>query len=491
MAERTPDFYSADGSPAFLSRSRGQDSLVSQAGRPLITGGPASANLNRGGPINLLSGLGGRKDKGDSTQWLPSWQLTSQQAMETLYIQSWAAAKFIDAPVDDMLIMGREYEDEDEEAVTKVEEAEAELKVADRVSKAMKAARLHGTGLLIMMSKEALPDEPLQMERVREGDLTNLLVFNRFEVSIHTEVVDPWDNHYGEPELYMITPSIGPNEPILVHHTRVIRFDGKKSLSSDGWRGTYERHWGVSELASAITEIAHDAGMMGAIAHLVHEASIAVVKTQNYKEALKGEPSDDEPTITELALAMDMSKSVWNTMFMDVNDEFERVNVSFGGIAELVNMIGLRLAAMAGIPATRFMGQSPVGMNATGDSDMMNYSIFIAALQKRMLGPTLKPLDTFLARHVGLKEPLKYEWRPLMDLSEQDKATVSKTKAEALALVYDRSAMDEPEIRDRLEGDPLFGHFEDMPEILNEKIDLELHPPEPEIPPGDNPPPGE
>ena len=54
------------------------------------------------------------------------------------------------------------------------------------------------------------------------------------------------------------------------------------------------------------------------------------------------------------------------------------------------------------------------------------------AQREQMLGVPIKPLDMVLARHIGMKEPLEYEWQSLLDLSDMEIAQASKTKAEAL-----------------------------------------------------------
>ena len=370
---------------------------VSPTGQGLLQGGGyrtgfSTQSLNYGGPTNPLSGMGGPSDKGDATFWVPSWQLNFPNVMETLYVQSWAAAKLVDIPVDDQWIMGREYDSEDEAVIKTLEELEETLRVADRVGKAMKAARLHGSAILIMVTKEAPLETELDITRIKEGDLVNLLHYSRHEVKIENWVSDIYDNNYGEPLQYSITPSIGTHDPYIVHHSRVIRFDGRQALSSDGWTNNYDRDWGISELANAITELGHDAAFIGAIAHMGQEASIPVVKTQAFENAIAGRPRADEPTLAQLGAAINMGKSVFRTMFLGVNDDFARVGIPFGGMADLVNSFAMRLAAMAGIPATRFLSQSPAGMNSTGESDMINYRIHVAALQIRMLTPRIRPL---------------------------------------------------------------------------------------------------
>ena len=160
-------------------------------------------------------------------------------------------------------------------------------------------------------------------------------------------------------------------------------------------------------------------------------------------------------------------------MFADTADQIERINVStLAGVAELLNVYAGRLAAIAGIPATRFLGRSPVGMNATGESDSENYALMVRAIQERDLTAPLRKLDTVVAANAGILqdgEPPPYEWISLMDVSEQDRATVARTYAEASAIAYDRGAMDENEVRERLSQVEFFGELEPIDEAVLEE----------------------
>ena len=141
----------------------------------------------------------------------------------------------------------------------------------------------------------------------------------------------------------------------------------------------------------------------------------------------------------------------------DKTEDFERVAVTFTGLPDLLDRMHKRLAAVAGIPATRFLGTSPVGLNATGESDMANYAQHVAAMQNRHLTDPLRTLDMILARHVGLQEPPDYMWPSLFDANPTEEATTAKTHAEALQISIQSGMIDEDEGRESLNGMPVLG----------------------------------
>lgn len=71
-------------------------------------------------------------------------------------------------------------------------------------------------------------------------------------------------------------------------------------------------------------------------------------------------------------------------------------------------------------------------------------------------------------------EPPDYEWIPLTDLPETDRATVARTYVEAAAVAYDRGAMDENETRKRLSTVEFFG---ELPPLSDADLEARRGPP--------------
>jgi hypothetical protein len=88
----------------------------------------------------------------------------------------------------------------------------------------------------------------------------------------------------------------------------------------------------------------------------------------------------------------------------------------------------------------RLFGQSPAGLNSTGESDIRNYYDGIRAKQERHLRAPLSPLLKILHRSVtGRPAPdnFTFEFNPLWQLTDEQKATIAKTTAETIAGAYD------------------------------------------------------
>lgn len=443
----------------------------------------AGVPLNAPYVANTRTGMGGAADHNVETVFVP--RVLSRYAATILHNYSWAARKLIDIPVEDMWVRGRKWTGDDEKAIKAIADAERNLRAHARLERVMKAGRLYGTAVMIIASKRRPLHTPLDPDNVEQDEVANLIVTDRYALEVEATGVDPTIAGYGEPSLYRYTPRLTYagaqgkqtpiHEPQFVDGSRVIRFDGIAPLLDEGWiygsgagesASTGGLEWGISELTPAVEHILREAATAAGIGHIVQEGSIFVVKTQGLRAAATGREQDAEtPDLASLGMTINQLKSIFRTLFIDKSDDAERINATWTGLADIFNAFGGRLAAIGDIPETRFLGKSPTGMDATGDSDMENYAIRIAALQVRLLTRPLYILDRVLAGHAGLPAPPPYEWIPLVDISPKSQAETSKIRTEAVLKALEDGAIVEDEARERLSTDEMWGELGPYPGI--------------------------
>ena len=88
--------------------------------------------------------MGGATDKDIGGAFL-AFRMAREEA-EQLYAMSWAAAKMVDIPIDDMFWRGRRFTGDDQSAIDAFQEAEHELGLMTALPNAMKAGQIFGTG---------------------------------------------------------------------------------------------------------------------------------------------------------------------------------------------------------------------------------------------------------------------------------------------------------------------------------------------------------
>ena len=401
--------------------------------RRMPSNGQYFGGLTQGGIVNN-AGAGTSLDKSEGSHFTPT-RFYWRSPLEILLVQSGFAAKAIEIPVNDMLEKWRTFDpDADEAAVKAMKEAEMRHDFRARLGQAIKAGNGFGSGLIVINTMFDDPEQPLDVRRVRAGDLKSLNVYDRFDASVTERVSDMTDPRHGMPEYYHVHPTTwgsGSAVSQMYHHSRVIRFDGISPLTMSRWQ-VYEQDWGASRLIPIIVHLLNDQSIASAIAHLVQEASIPVLSVGGLRDVVGGKLEPNQLSAEEIASTINEVKSNYRMMMLDKESEdFTRVAVVFAGLADLMDKSAARIAAAADIPLTRFLGSSPGGLNATGESDLKNYYQSVASMRERMLPKPLRMLDEVIARDAGLPEPLEYEWPSLLEMSEQEQADVKKTEAEA------------------------------------------------------------
>ena len=449
--------------------------LLNQHGHPIRAtdaGAPYSGREPRGPRmVNARSGQGTHVDKSLGADFV---DLRLERAYaETLYRMSWAARKMVRIVVDDMFVRGRRWTGQDEGAIKAMEKAERELKAMPRLADAMIAGRLFGSAVLLVYPTDGDVSEPIKPEDVKEGGIANLIAVDRYSLSIQTYHTFPEFPQYGEPYQYRWGARYyglpDPTQPTargtsagseVINAARTLRFDGLKSPTTEGWSsGPWGREWGVSVLTDAVEDILQDASNNAAVGHLMQVASVWVTKLDGFKESIRGRPAPGEPTAEEIAEQANLLQSIYRMMFMDKEDDVERISVAFAGIADLLNQQASRLATIAEVPMTRFLGKSATGLNATGEGDARDWRITVAAMQQRILDPILLDFDMFIAKHAGLAQPPEYEWIPLGDMTDEESANVAKAQGEALSIAYKDGVIDEDEYRERLSQNEFWGEL--------------------------------
>lgn len=436
------------------------------------TGSPPTAHLQ-----NPASGMGVEGARSAQSYWAQR-QLTPLQ-IEACYQQSWAARKLVDIPVDDMWALGRYWTGDNEDTARQLDAAYKELDIYRQLAKTQKAARLYGTAFLVLVPVNQMRlADPLDAEAASPDDLANVWSVTRHSCIDTTWETDIGQPGYGQPYSYRLAPRLTMNRsgqvtrsatpdanPMAerqeheVHHTRLLRFDYAPPPIDDGWLTGHDQGWGRSILERTWELIIRSATVHASAGHLVEEASIAVHKIQGYKEAIKGRPQPGEPTLDELATSFATHKSLWRMAFMDAEDDLARVDYGFHGLPDIMDRFAQLMAAAADIPATRFMGQSPLGMNATGESDAANYALSVAAEQERQLTQPLQVLDSLVAARAGVNDDLEYDWKPLTTLGDKEQAEADQLRTDTILAAIQAHVIDEDEARERLSGLDLWGEL--------------------------------
>jgi hypothetical protein len=410
--------------------------------------------------VNYNTGAGSASDKSQSGFFMSDFLSNDYTQLERNYVESWAAAKIIDIPVDDSFIYPRTVSGLSKNNLDKLQDFEKYLNLDYKIKQALKAARLYGTAFLILVTDDNLLSQPYN-PNAKITNLKNIIVADRFRA-----VVLEWDSditttNFNEPLLYQFT--LRNTAPFAVHHSRVIRIDGIKPLTAQRWSSNYNWHWGVSELARCMGAVTQEENMASVINYLLSEASVPILKVPDLQDALAGaqdalggQPGDTVKPIDKLVGNMNDLKSVYRTSYLDSDMSLERLEASFSNFSDVFDRLHTRLAAAADIPQTRFFGKSPAGMNSTGDSDMQNYAVHIASRQQKDIKPIYDKIDAIMCKTLGITERVEFSFRPLIDIGQEATAKIELSNAQTDQIYLANGVITPDEVRQKLHDNDIY-----------------------------------
>lgn len=273
---------------------------------------------------------------------------------------------------------------------------------------------------------------PLKPESIGKGGIRHLNVLSKRVLQAGELDLDPESPGYGLPAFYTLTN--GKAAQVQIHPSRLVILQGAEKPDLELGIGD---GWGDSVLL-AISKAIKDADASAAnIASLVFEAKVDVIKIPNFMSSL-ADPEYEQKVLQRLTLAA-MAKGVNGALLLDAEEEYEQKQAQFGGLVDLLMGFMQLTSGASDIPMTRLLGQSPGGLNASGESDLRNYYDRISSNQELVLQPSLQILDECLIRSALGNRPAEvfYNWRSLWQTTDTERATIGKTTADTIKTIAD------------------------------------------------------
>lgn len=410
---------------------------------------------------NTITGIGRSRDKRTGTSIKTTQIQGSRDEFDEFYHGDHTAAKIARLPAREMtrewITLQVDDSAEDIEAGDKmltakqIMQALDDLKAKSSVAQALLWARVHGGALLFLGVDDGIEDlsEPLNMDSVKSFDF--MLVFDRWDVQVQTVNTNLASERFGKPEVYLLQPQtetmLGATAGLPVHASRFVRFDG---VPTSRWRKANNSGWADSVYTS-MRETLQDYGITWhGVCNLLQDFSQAVLKMKGLADAICQQEST---LVIDRMTAMDLCRSVARAIPIDADDEdFIRVTTPMGGLPETLDRLMLRVAEAAEMPATLLFGQSPAGLNATGESDIRLFYDGIKAMQEETVRPGIdRILDVLLASKAGPTKGVEpenwsYKFNPLWQETDKQQAETRKITAETDEIYINSGVLDEEEV---------------------------------------------
>lgn len=432
---------------------------------------------------NAILGLGGVKDPSTYTRFTARAPL-AEDVLEALYVEDHFAAKIVETLPKHALRPGWQLTvPGDPQVAAKIREAyaarEEELELAAEMAQGWCWGRVFG-GALTWIGADDGNDASAPLDESAIKSVRWLHTFDRRDVQIWRYYSDPKHPKFRQPELYKVRPLVqsapaGGVVPdhvgagIVVHESRCVVWGGQSTTDRrrqqlQGWDDSIlERCW------EALRQLSED---FGAKSLMLGRISQAVYKIKDLYAMIAGKR---EEVLRRRIGMLDVSRSRSRAIVLDTDEDFINHTQSLSGLPETLNASILRLASAADMPVTILMGQSPAGMDATGESDLEVWSATCASERSLYLTPRHERIARLLLLAqdgpTGGVEPesWKIHYNPLREPTRKELAEVGKLEVETDAIAIEkgiysadhaalryapgggRPQLDEAEIEERLE----------------------------------------
>lgn len=386
---------------------------------------------------NVMSGMGTSADK--SMYGGYNFIQAAPMQVESAYRTSWIMRKIVDIPAIDMTRAWRAWQ-ADRDLIKLLEAEEKRLQIKAKCKRALILARLWGGGLLMLGTDKGEPEQELDPTKLGKGGLKYVHVFSRYDVTVGQMIGDPTSPWFGMPEYFKIQPRNGA--AIHVHPSRVIAFLGQRAPEGSTLQADW--FWG-DPLYQSVAEALKNADLaQDGFAALINEAKIDVVKIPDMMKNMAS--SEYETRLLNRLQAAQTGKSTWRMLAIDGAEEWDQKQVTWSGIPDMLVSYLQVVSGAADIPVTRLLGQSPKGLQSTGEGEEKDYHAMVEARQDELLAPALDRLDELLLRSAlgSRPEEIWYRFNTLMRISPKDAAEIEAKRAQAVQ-TYSNTGLIDPE----------------------------------------------
>ena len=386
--------------------------------------------------------------------------------LEAAYRTAWFVGAAVDVPAEDMtragIEIGTSLPPDDIEALTA---AIRDYMLWQRIAETIRWARLFGGCIAVMLIDGQDVSKPLNIDSIAEGQFKGLLVLDRWLVQPSlNNLVTEMGPDLGLPKYYSVVADAQALATMRIHHSRVLRIDG---IQLPYYQRLVENGWGESVIERIHDRlVAYDSGTLGA-AQLLYKAYLRTYSVEGLRELVAAGGASLQGLTAQMAF-MRQTQSNEGITIVDSTDKFETHTYSFAGISDVLLQLAQQLAGSLQIPLVRLLGQSPAGLNSTGESDLRTYYDGIARQQETQLRRPLTKLMDVLCRSVLGKPAPKgftFKFNALWQMTATEKATAASTIADAVMKPYEAGIMRADtalkELRQSAEGTGIFSNISD------------------------------
>lgn len=359
-------------------------------------------------------------------------------------------AKIIDSLSSEMFKKGIEIDSELTTAeITELEEAYEDC--VPELEKAVKYSDLFGLTVCVpfikgQFNKTSL-ERPLDLDSIDKGDFLGLKTLTKWQgcMPIMLKLVERPSKsiraeEVGEP-LYFDVWFSNTGTHYKVHRSWLMVF-----ITNDlpGIEKDIEQRSGVSSYERLDLPLKNYNATLNYIMSLLQMSTQRVLKLEGitgYEQMTARGQENFKKRMEQIGRAT----RLWNVLVLGEEDEFDYKTANFAGLKELVTVAQENLSASSSMPMNKLFGKSPSGLNNSSMENITDFYDLIEKRQKTVLKPNLQKLLYILYRNLFNESPkgdkVRFKFKSLWSLNEQDKALIIERKSRAVEKAFTNNAI--------------------------------------------------
>jgi phage-related protein (TIGR01555 family) len=414
----------------------------------------ASQQYTRDSFQNFALGLGigtNNATSGNMYGFNPTTRVRTE--LEWAYRGSWVAGVAVDVIADDMTREGVELTGQlDPDEVAAIEERAVTLKIWSRINETIKWSRLYGGAIAVLLIDGQDYSKPFRIETVGPDQFRGLLVLDRWMVSPSLEdLITEIGPDLGLPKYYTVESLAPALRGQKIHHSRCLRLQGDVLPF---WQAMSENLWSMSVLERLFDRMSGFDGATTGASQLVNKAYLRYFKIDKYRDILGGLGGTNAlKGLIEMVQQMRLFASNEGITLIDSKDEMVTTQTSaFTGIADVLLQLAQQISGALQIPLVRLLGQSPAGLNSSGDSELKTYYDGIKQRQILHLLVMVTIIYRCIAQslRIDVKDGFGVTFKPLWQLSETEKGDVSQKDTASVVEVHETGVISDKTMLEEL-----------------------------------------
>jgi uncharacterized protein len=212
------------------------------------------------------------------------------------------------------------------------------------------------------------------------------------------------------------------------------------------------------------------------VGEIIHAFSVMVLQTNMSTTTQPGGSGGGGGDVVARMMLANMLRDNQGMMVIDkATEDFKNISAPISGLDALQAQSQEHMFSVSRIPAVKFAGIQPLGLNATSEGELRAFNDTIHGQQEHLFRTNLTTLvDIAQISLWGKRDPdITFDFLPLQEETPKEKGEITKLEAETDQIRIDSGVVSPEEVRAKVVADPESGFHgldpDDVPDLLSEE----------------------